>query len=102
MGWKLPNDIFEYLFNTPGGESELVLYVNTGIELPKEQVEKIQTKKQLFNSYVKQQLTAFSLGHNEGEIIKYLDPDKKDDRDRVIYAISQGGDPLKLTKVWIE
>ena len=102
MGWKLPNDIFEYLFNTPGGESELVLYVNTGIELPKEQVEKIQTKKQLFNSYVKQQLTAFSLGHNEGEIIKYLDPDKKDDRDRVIYAISQGGDPLKLPKVWIE
>jgi hypothetical protein len=102
MGWILPSDIFEYLFDTPGGETELVLYVNTGLELPKEQVEKIQTKKQLFNSYVKQQLTAFSMGHNDGKIIKNLDPDIKEDRDRVIYAISQGGDPQKLPIVWIE
>jgi len=102
MGWILPNDIFEYLFETPGGEDYLVQYVNSGLLLPKEQIEKIQTKKQLFNSYVKQQLLAFSMGHNEGEIIKFLDPNNPDDKKKVIDAVSKGGEPKDLPKIWIE
>lgn len=101
-GWVLPNDVFDYLFNIPGGEDPIILYANTGIELPDEQVDKIITKKQIFNSYIKQQLTAYSLGHNKGKFIKYLNPDKKEDRDNVIQAINSGGDASVLPKNWVE
>ena len=89
MGWILPNDIFEYLFDVPGGKDYLIQYVNTGLELPRTQREKIKTNNQLFNSYVKQQLSAWELGHNNGEILEYLDPNNPSDKEKVLKAFSK-------------
>lgn len=89
MGWIMPDDIFEYLFDVPGGKDYLVQYVNTGLELPKNQIEKVQTNKQLFNSYVKQQLSAWEMGHNDGEILRYLDPNDASDKEKVLKAFSK-------------
>lgn len=102
MGWKLPYDIFEYLFDVPGGKDYLVQYVNTGLPLPKNQIDKLQTDKQLFNSYVKQQLTAWEIGHNDGEILIYLDPDNPSDKEKVLKAFSKTKNFRGIPKNWKE
>jgi hypothetical protein len=102
MGWILPNDIFEYLFDIPGGKDYLVQYVNTGLELPKDQRDKLQTDKQLFNSYVKQQLTAWEMGHNDGEILRYLDPNNPSDKEKVLKAFSKTKNIRNIPQNWKE
>lgn len=102
MGWILPNDIFEYLFDVPGGKDYLVQYVNTGLELPKNQIEKLQNDKQLFNSYVKQQLTAWEMGHNEGDILRYLDPNNPSDKEKVLKAFSKTKNLSGIPQNWKE
>jgi hypothetical protein len=102
MGWILPNDIFDYLFDVPGGKDYLVQYVNTGLELPKDQRNKLQTDKQLFNSYVKQQLTAWEMGHNDGEILKYLDPNNPSDKEKVLKAFSKTKNFRGIPQNWKE
>jgi len=102
MGWILPNDIFEYLFDIPGGKDYLVQYVNTGLELPKDQRDKLQTDKQLFNSYVKQQLTAWEMGHNDGEILKYLDPNNLSDKEKVLKSFVKTKNIRNIPQNWKE
>jgi hypothetical protein len=102
MGWILPNDIFEYLFDVPGGKDYLIQYVNTGLELPRTQREKIKTNNQLFNSYVKQQLSAWELGHNNGEILEYLDPNNPSDKEKVLKAFSKTKNFSGIPQNWKE
>jgi hypothetical protein len=102
MGWILPNDIFEYLFDIPGGKDYLVQYVNTGLELPKDQRDKLQTDKQLFNSYVKQQLTVWEMGHNDGEILIYLDPNNPSDKEKVLKAFVKTKNIRNIPQNWKE
>jgi len=78
MGWIMPDEIVDYLLEVPGGKDYLIQYVNTGLQLPKSQVDKLSTNKQLFNSYLKQQLLAFELGHNNGEFLQYIDTDNEE------------------------
>jgi len=102
MGWILPYHIFEYLFDVPGGKDCLIQYVNTGLELPKNQIEKVQTNKQLFNSYVKQQLSAWEMGHNGGEILSYLDPNDASDKEKVLKAFSKTKNFSGIPQNWKE
>ena len=102
MGWILPYHIFEYLFDVPGGKDYLIQYVNTGLELPKNQIEKVQTNKQLFNSYVKQQLSAWEMGHNDGEILSYLDPNDASDKEKVLRAFSKTRNFSGIPQNWKE
>jgi len=78
MGWVMPDEIVDYLLEVPGGKDYLIQYVNTGLQLPKSQVDKLSTNKQLLNSYLKQQLLAFELGHNNGEFLQYIDTDNEE------------------------
>jgi hypothetical protein len=102
MGWILPYSVFEYLYDIPGGKDYLVQYVNTGLELPKDQRDKLQTDKQLFNSYVKQQLTAWEMGHNDGEILRYLDPNNPSDKEKVLKAFSKTKNLRQIPQNWKE
>jgi hypothetical protein len=102
MGWIMPDDIVNYLMEIPGGKDYLVQYVNTGLQLPSTQIEKIQTDKQLFNSYVKQQLTAWELNQNNGEILKYLDPDDAKDREKVLKAFVKAQKLSGIPNNWKE
>jgi len=102
MGWIMPDDIFEYLFDVPGGKDYLVQYVNTGLELPRTQIEKIQTDKQLFNSYVKQQLTAWEMNHNQGDVLQYLDPNDAKDKEKVLKAFSKTKSTNRIPDNWKE
>jgi len=102
MGWILPYHIFEYLLDVPGGKDYLIQYVNTGLELPKNQIEKVQTNKQLFNSYVKQQLSAWEMGHNGGEILSYLDPNDASDKEKVLRAFSKTRNFSGIPQNWKE
>ena len=102
MGWILPYSVFEYLYDIPGGKDYLVQYVNTGLELPKNQINKLQADKQLYNSYVKQQLLAWELGHNEGEILEYLDPNDPKDREKVLNSFAKVKNLRNISKKWKE
>jgi len=102
MGWILPYSVFEYLYDIPGGKDYLVQYVNTGLELPKDQIRKLQADKQLYNSYVKQQLTAWEMGHNEGEILEYLDPNDPKDREKVLNSFTKVKNLINIPKKWKE
>jgi hypothetical protein len=102
MGWILPYSVFEYLYDIPGGKDYLVQYVNTGLELPKNQINKLQADKQLYNSYVKQQLTAWEMGHNEGEILEYLDPNDAKDREKVLRSFTKVKNLINIPKKWKE
>ena len=73
-GWIMPDNIFDYVFETPGGNDILVQYVNTGLPLPKTQTDKISRNRQLLNSYLKQQLAGVELGHNNDfAFLEYID-----------------------------
>ncbi len=102
MGWILPYSVFEYLYDIPGGKDYLVQYVNTGLELPKDQIRKLQSDKQLYNSYVKQQLTAWEMGHNEGEVLEYLDPNDPKDREKVLNSFTKVKMLRNIPKKWKE
>ena len=102
MGWILPYPVFEYLYDVPGGKDYLVQYVNTGLELPQDQVNKFQTDKQLYNSYVKQQLTAWEMGQNDGEILEYLDPNDPKDREKVLNSFAKVKNLRNIPKKWKE
>lgn len=101
LGWILPDNIFEYLFETPGGEKYLIQYVNTGFKLPETQIEKLKTEKQLFNSYVKQQITAWSMGNNKGEIFNHVSPDDSNTRKYILKSVAKSGRIDIVPKEWI-
>jgi hypothetical protein len=102
MGWMMSDDIVNYLIDVPGGKDYLVQYVNTGLKLPSTQIEKIQTDKQLFNSYVKQQLTAWEMNQNNGEVLKYLDPNNPSDKEKVLKAFSKTRNFSGIPNNWKE
>jgi len=78
-GWIMPDNIFDYVFETPGGNDILVQYVNTGLPLPKTQTDKISRNRQLLNSYLKQQLAGVELGHNNDfAFLEYIDTNNEE------------------------
>jgi len=102
MGWIMSDEIVDYLMEVPGGKDYLIQYVNTGLQLPKSQVDKLSTNKQLFNSYLKQQLTAFELGHNNGEFLQYIDTDNEEVKNKILERYKKNSFiniPLKWLKV---
>jgi len=84
-GWIMPDNIFNYVFETPGGNDILVQYVNTGLPLPKTQTDKISRNRQLLNSYLKQQLAGVELGHNNDfAFLEYIDTNNEEVKQLVL------------------
>lgn len=84
-GWIMPDNIFDYVFETPGGNDILVQYVNTGLPLPKTQTNKISKNRQLLNSYLKQQLAGVELGHNNDfAFLEYIDTNNEEAKQIVL------------------
>jgi hypothetical protein len=88
-GWIMPDNIFNYVFETPGGNDILVQYVNTGLTLPKTQTDKISRNRQLLNSYLKQQLAGLELGHNNDfAFLEYIDTNNEEVKQLVLNRAS--------------
>lgn len=102
MGWIMPDEIVDYLMEVPGGKDYLVQYVNTGLQLPKTQVEKFSTNRQLINSYIKQQLTAFELGQNNGEFLQYIDTDNEEVKNKIIEKYKKNSSSVNLPLKWLK
>lgn len=102
MGWVMPDEIVDYLIEVPGGKDYLVQYVNTGLQLPKIQVEKFSTNRQLLNSYLKQQLTAFELGHNNGEFLQYIDTDNEEVKNKILERYKKNSSSVSLPLKWLK
>jgi hypothetical protein len=86
----------------PGGKDYLVQYVNTGLQLPKTQVEKFSTNRQLLNSYLKQQMTAFEMGHNNGEFLQYIDTDNEEVKNKIIERYNKNSNSVNLPLKWLK
>ncbi len=84
MGWIMPNEVVEYFMDTPGGRDNLVLYVNTGLELPNEQVKKISADRQLLKSYIKQQWAALDQGSNNTKFLEYVDVNDEEAQNKIL------------------
>ena len=84
MGWIMPDEVVEYFMDTPGGRDNLVLYVNTGLELPDEQVKKISADKQLLKSYIKQQWAAFDQGSGKTKFLEYVDVNDEEAKNKIL------------------
>lgn len=102
MGWIMPDDIVDYLMEVPGGKDYLIQYVNTGLQLPKTQVEKFSTNRQLINSYLKQQMIAFELGHNNGEFLQYIDTDNEEVKNKIIEENKKNSSSANLPLKWLK
>lgn len=90
-GWMMPDNIFNYVFETPGGNDILVQYVNTGLPIPKTQTDRISKNRQLLNSYIKQQLAGVEQGFNSNfAFLEYVDTDNQEVKDIVLKKTSSG------------
>lgn len=85
LGYVLPDDVFDYVMDLPDGRDLLIQYVDTGITIPEEQVEKIKAIPALFKTYARKQLIALSRDaiHN-AIILNHLDPNDEKIRNFVL------------------
>ena len=101
-GWIMPENIFNYVFETPGGNDILVQYVNTGLPLPKNQTDKISKNRQLLNSYIKQQIAGVELGHNSDfAFLEYIDTNNQEAKDLVLQKASSGYNIRNFPEKWV-
>lgn len=85
LGYILPNEVFDYVLDLPDGKDLLIQYVDTGITIPKEQIEKIKAIPALFKTYARKQLIALSRNAiNDASILNDLDPDDEKIRNFVL------------------
>jgi hypothetical protein len=100
-GWILPDRIFNYLFDTPGGNNILVQYVNTGLALPKNQTDRISKNRQLLNSYLKQQLAGAEQGANtDFAFLEYIDTNNEEVKQKILDISSKGGKFRNFPQNW--
>lgn len=85
LGYVLPDDVFDYVMDLPDGRDLLIQYVDTGITIPEEQVEKIKATPALFKTYARKQLIALSRDaiHN-AIILNHLDPNDEKTKNLVL------------------
>jgi hypothetical protein len=100
-GWIMPDNIFDYVFKTPGGNDILVQYVNTGLPLPKTQTDKFSKNRQLLNSYLKQQLAGVEQGHNRNfAFLEYVDTNNEEVKQLVLDKASGLSNLNNFPKKW--
>jgi len=100
-GWILPDRIFNYLFDTPGGNNILVQYVNTGLTLPKNQTDRISKNRQLLNSYLKQQLAGVEQGaKTDFAFLEYIDTNNEEVKQKILDRSSKGGQFRNFPQNW--
>lgn len=87
MGWILPNPVFDYILELPDGKDVLMQYVDTGISIPKEQIEKLQQVPSLFKTYIRKQIIGVDRGSTDLEFLEFVDPNDIEIRDKVLDAI---------------
>jgi hypothetical protein len=85
LGYVLPDDVFDYVLDLPDGRDLLIQYVDTGITIPEEQVEKIKAVPALFKTYARKQLIALSRNAiYDARILNHLDPNDEKIRNFVL------------------
>ena len=85
LGYVLPKDVFEYVFDLPDGRELIIQYVDTGITIPEYQIEKIKEIPSLFKTYVRKQLIGLSRNSiQDASILKHLDPNDEKTRNSVL------------------
>ena len=100
-GWMMPDNIFNYVYETPGGNDILVQYVNTGLPIPKTQTDRISKNRQLLNSYIKQQLAGVEQGHNSNfAFLEYIDTNNQEVKDLVLQRASKGYNVENFPEKW--
>jgi hypothetical protein len=100
-GWMMPDNIFNYVFETPGGNDILVQYVNTGLPIPKTQTDRISKNRQLLNSYIKQQLAGVEQGFNSNfAFLEYIDTNNQEVKDLVLQRTSKGYNVENFPEKW--
>jgi hypothetical protein len=100
-GWMMPDNIFNYVYETPGGNDILVQYVNTGLPIPKTQTDKISKNRQLLNSYIKQQLAGVEQGLNSNyAFLEYIDTNNQEVKDLVLQRASKGYNVENFPEKW--
>lgn len=85
LGYVLPDNVFDYVMDLPDGRDLLIQYVDTGITIPEEQVEKIKAIPALFKTYARKQLIALSRNAiYDAGILNHLDPNDEKIRNFVL------------------
>lgn len=85
LGYVLPDDVFDYIMDLPDGRDLLIQYVDTGITISEEQVEKIKAIPALFKTYARKQLIALSRNTIfDAGILNHLDPNDEKIRNFVL------------------
>lgn len=87
MGWILPNQVFDYILELPDGKDVLMQYVDTGISIPKEQIEKLQQVPSLFKTYIRKQIIGVDRGSTDLEFLEFVDPNDIEIRNKVLDAV---------------
>ena len=84
-GKILDDEVFDFVLSSSGGVDILKKYVNTGLNLPVSQLEKIENNKELLNSYVRKQLIVGETQTDlmDKNIFKYLNPENSEDVQKV-------------------
>jgi hypothetical protein len=85
MGWILPDSIFDYVIDLPDGKDIIIQYIDTGLKLPKQQLDKIKNVPSFIKSYVRKQLQAVErAGSTDLEFLEFADPSDLKIRNQVI------------------
>jgi hypothetical protein len=92
MGWILPNPVFDYILELPDGKDVLIQYVDTGISIPKEQIEKLQQVPSLFKTYIRKQIIGVDRGSTDLEFLEFVDPNDIEIRNKVLDAVYSKND----------
>jgi len=88
MGWILPDPIFDYVIDLPDSKDIIIQYIDTGLKLPKQQLDKIKNVPSFIKSYVRKQLQAVErAGSTDLEFLEFADPNDSKLRNQVIDAI---------------
>ena len=88
MGWILPDSIFDYVIDLPDGKDIIIQYIDTGLKLPKQQLDKIKNVPSFIKSYVRKQLQAVErAGSTDLEFLEFADPNDLKIRNQVLDAL---------------
>lgn len=81
LGKTLDDEVFDFVFNSPGGIELISKYVNTGLGIPKTQFSKIKNNKDLLSSYIRKQIQAGFINNLQFDmnIFSVLDPENPED-----------------------
>ena len=88
MGWILPDPIFDYVIDLPDSKDIIIQYIDTGLKLPKQQLDKIKNVPSFLKSYVRKQLQAVErAGSTDLEFLEFADPNDPKLKNQLLDAI---------------